>query len=176
VRQVIHCCLAQLSLSNARIDANEITYGLHRMGYSRLIKRYSAYYSGWCVAFGEHEAIYDEGKEINWLFGELNIGFTLSPTLKRIAFHGLLGKHTYIPRITVGISEIFLNEHRISITEEDKEGLARFRGFVKSKEDIHLCLTSHFCYPPGTRIITFTKEKPIIIMYKEVQPLELEIC
>ena len=146
------------------------------MGFSRLIKRYSAYYSGWCVAFGEHEALYEEGKEINWLFSETNVGFTLSPKLKRIAFHELLGKHAQIPRITVGISEIQFSQHQISITQEkDKKGLARFKDFVSTNEDIHLCITSHFCYPPGTRIITFTKDKPIIIMYKEIQPLELEI-
>jgi len=146
------------------------------MSYSRLIKRYSAYYAGWCVAFGEHEINYDENRQINWLFGDSKIGFILSPQLKRIFFHELLGKHGHIPLVSIQESEIRLNEYRIPLAlEEDRQRLARLKEFFDSQEDVHLCLTSHFCYPQGTRIITFTKKKPLIIMYKEIQPIKVEI-
>ncbi len=146
------------------------------ISYSRLIKRYSANYAGWCVAFGEHDTNYDENKETNWLFGDSKIGFILSPPLKRIFFHELMGKHKHIPLISILESEIRLNGYRIPITlEEDRRGLASFKKFISTKKDVHLCLTSHFCYPPGTRIITFTKKKPLIIIYKEVQPMQVEI-
>ena len=146
------------------------------MSYSRLIKRYSAYYAGWCVAFGTHEITYDEDKEINWLFGDSKIGFTLSPNLKRIFFHELLGKHEHIPLVSIREAEIRLNKIPIPITlEEDRRGLASLKEFFNTKEDVHLCLTSHFCYPPGTRIITFAKKKPLIIIYKEIRPMKVEI-
>ena len=147
------------------------------MSYRRLIKRYSAYYAGWCVAFGEHDIDYDENKEINWLFGDSKIGFALSPQLKQIVFHELLGKHKHIPLVSIQESEIRLHKYRIPITlEEDRRGLASFKEFINTKEDVHLCLTSHFCYPPGTRIITFTKKKPLIIIYKEIQPMKVKIA
>lgn len=146
------------------------------MSNSRQIRRYSAYYKGWCVAFGEHDTHYDENKEINWLFGESKIGFILSPKLKRIFFGELLGKDKDTPLVSVHQSEIRLNEYRIPITfEEDRRGLIRFKEFINTEEDLHLCLTSHFYYPPGTRIITFSKKKPLIIMYKEIQPVKVEV-
>ncbi|MDJ0957339.1 MAG: hypothetical protein QNI91_10790 [Arenicellales bacterium] len=147
------------------------------MSYSRQIRRYSAYYKGWCVAFGEHDTYYDENKEINWLFGESKIGFILSPQLKRIVFHELLGKDKDIPLVSIHQSEIRLNEHRIPITlEEDRHGLSNFKEFINTKKDVHLCLTSHFYYPPGTRIITFAKKKPLTIMYKEIKPVKVEVA
>ena len=150
---------------------------LIRMTYSRQIRRYSAYYKGWCVAFGEHDTYdYDETKEINWLFGDSSICFIPSPRLKRIFFHELLGKGKHIPLVSINQSEIRLNEHRIPIAlEEDRRGLIHFREFINATEDVHVSLTSHFWYPTGTRIITFTKKKPLIIMYKEIQSIEVEI-
>lgn len=146
------------------------------MSYSRQIRRYSAYYKGWCVVFGEHDIYYDENKEINWLFGDSKIGFILTPQLKRIFFHELLKKDKHIPLVSLRQSEIRLNEYRIPITlEEYKGGFVSFKEFINTKEDAHLCLTSHFYYPSGTRIITFTKKKPLIIMYKEIQPMKLEV-
>lgn len=146
------------------------------MSYSRQIRRYSAYYRGWCVAFGEHDTYYDENKEINWLFGDSKIGFILSPQLKRIFFRELLGKDKHIPVVSIHQSEIKLNEYQIPLAlEEDRRGFVSFKEFINTKEDVHLCLTSHFYYPPGTRILTFTKKKPLIIMYKEIQSMKVEI-
>jgi|GEM_PF-815374 len=146
------------------------------MRYSCQIKRYSAYYAGWCVAFGEHDATYDENKEINWLYGDSKIGFTLSPQLKRVFFRELLGRPNRIPLVSIQEFEIRLDKYRIPMTlEEDRRGLASFKEFINTEEDVHLCLTSHFCYTPGTRIITFSKKKPLIIIYKEIQPMQVEI-
>lgn len=146
------------------------------MSFSRQIRRYSAYYKGWCVAFGEHDTYYDENKEINWLFDDSKLGLLLSPKLKRIFLRELLGRDKATPLVTIDQSEIKLNDYRIPITlEEDREGLERFKEFINATEDVHLCLTSHFYYPPGTRIITFTKKKPLIIIYKEIQFVKIEV-
>jgi len=39
-----------------------------------VLKRYAAYYRGWCQAFGEHESVPGEDTGISWLFGENQIG------------------------------------------------------------------------------------------------------
>ena len=146
------------------------------MSFSRQIRRYSAYYKGWCVAFGEHDTYYDEKKEINWLFDDSKLGLILSPQLKRIFLRELLGRDKATPLVTIDQSEIKLNDYRIPITlEEDREGFERLKEFINATEDVHLCLTSHFYYPPGTRIITFTKKKPLIIIYKEIQFVKIEV-
>jgi len=37
------------------------------MMLERELKRYAAYFRGWCQAFGEHESIHSEESGISWL-------------------------------------------------------------------------------------------------------------
>ncbi len=146
------------------------------MAFDRLIKRYSAYYSGWCVAFGEHEITYDEDKDINWLHGESKIGFALVPRLKRILIRELLGKHIDIPEITLADAYVKINERKYELeSDTDRQEMGLLKDFFRSPDDIHMFMTSHFCYPPGTKIVTFSTKKPLVIMYKEIKPLRLVI-
>ncbi len=146
------------------------------MASERTVKRYSAYYAGWCVAFGEHRMSYDDSKDINWLIGDDRVGITLAPHLKRVLVRELLGKHVDIPQVTLAGGRIQINaaEYRFK-QEEDLRGYDNFRQFFQNADEIHMFLTSHFCYPPGTRIITFAKKKPLLIMYKEIKPLRLTV-
>ena len=64
----------------------------------RTIKRYNAYYHGWCLAFGEHTANFDEERDVNCLLGEDRIGLILSPGLRKQAQREFLGHHEEIPR------------------------------------------------------------------------------
>ena len=124
------------------------------MALDRMVKRYSAYYTGWCVAFGEHEIAYEQDKDIQWVFGEAKVGITLAPKLRRLFIRELLGQHGEIPRITLGETSARINHLEYPVTEaKDLEALSRFREFFRCRDDIHMFLTSHFCYPPGTRII-----------------------
>lgn len=128
------------------------------------------------MAFGEHEIAYEQDKDIQWVFGEGKVGITLAPRLRRLFIRELLGQHGEIPRITLGEDSARINHLEYPVTEEkDLEGLRKFREFFRCREDIHMFLTSHFCYPPGTRIVTFSKKKPLIIIYKEIEPLALSI-
>jgi len=146
------------------------------MAFDRMVKRYSAYYAGWCVAFGEHEIVYEQEKDIQWVFGEAKVGITLAPKLRRVFIRELLGQHGEIPRITLGKTSAQINHFEYPVTEEkDLLALSKFREFFRCPDDIHMFLTSHFCYPPGTRIVTFSKKKPLIIMYKEIEPLALSL-
>lgn len=147
------------------------------MSYERLIKRYAAYYTGWCVAFGEHDIVPDqEQREINWIFGEGKVGITLSPQLKRRFIRELLGHHEQLPQILLGENQVQLNQWSYPLHHPtDREHLAEFKAFCHESKEIHMFMTSHFCYPKGTRIITFGQKKPLLIIYKEISPLKLLI-
>lgn len=147
------------------------------MSFECEIKRYAAYYAGWCVAFGEHKMSYDGEKEINWLVAEDKIGIAVAPRLKRALDRELLGRHQNDPFIRLADSSVAINERVFELESAyERRCLDQLKLLFKNDEQVHMFLTSHFCYPPGTRIITFTKKKPLVVMYKEIQPLKLTIA
>jgi hypothetical protein len=146
------------------------------MNGSRIIKRYNAYYRGWCLAFGEHNADYDEERDISWLFGEDRIGLILSPNLRKQAQHELLGHHDEIPQLSLTDDSVALNQYRHRLQDEvDMRNIQRLKEFLLHGEEMHMFLCSHLIYPSRTRILTFATKKPLIIMYKEMQPLKVTI-
>ncbi len=141
---------------------------------TRVIKRYNAYYKGWCLAFGEHTGDYDESRDINWLYGENRVGLILSTELRKQAQHELLGHPTAIPALQLTEHSVSFNAFDYRLKDaSDLENLQRFRQFLRPQREIHMFLSSHLIYPPRTRILTFATQKPLIIMYKEMQPLRL---
>ena len=146
------------------------------MTESRLIKRYGAYYHGWCLAFGEHESDFDQERPLNWLYGEEKVGWILAPELHRKLQHELLGKQPDIP-------ELILSSHRIGthhnqfqlMPATEAKGIQALREMCHSGDDVHMYLCSHFVYSPRTRIITFSLKAPTLIMYKEMSSLKLVI-
>jgi hypothetical protein len=140
------------------------------------IKRYTAYYAGWCLAFGEHESDYSEQRDINWLFGDGKVGFALSTSLKRPLYRELFGISEYLPRVTMQAELFQVGRFSYPLSDEqDRMGLEKLMQLFAQSEDIYMFLTSHFCYPSGTRIITFSTKKPPIIIYKEISPLLLSL-
>ncbi len=143
---------------------------------TRVIKRYNAYYKGWCLAFGEHSGDYEETRDINWLYGEDRVGLILSTELRKRAQHELLGHASSIPALRLSDQSVSFNAFDYRLQDDpDLNHLHRFRQFLLSHREIHMFLSSHLIYPPRTRILTFTTQKPLIIMYKEMQPLKLII-
>ena len=143
---------------------------------SRVIRRYNAYYHGWCLAFGEHEASYEEDQEINWLFGGDRMGMVLAPRLRKLIFRGLLGRHDKIPELTLTNDTVKVERSAYVLSDDaSKTGMRSFQKFLLGGEEFHMFLSSHFCYPPGTRIVTFSKKKPLGIMYKEMRPMKLNL-
>jgi hypothetical protein len=146
------------------------------MNDSRIVKRYNAYYRGWCLAFGEHSADYDDDRDISWLFGEDRIGMILSSSLLKLAQHELLGHHDEIPHLTLLNDSVRFNRFEHQLQDDiDRNNLVRLKEFLLGAEELHMFLCSHLFYPSRTRIVTFATKKPLIIMYKEMQPLELII-
>jgi hypothetical protein len=143
---------------------------------TRVIKRYNAYYKGWCLAFGEHTADYGEERDISWLFGENRIGMILSAKLLKKAQHELLGHHQEIPKLQLSNNSVAFNAFDHALQDDiDLKNIQRFKQFLLHKEEMHMFLCSHLIYPSRTRILTFSTQKPLIIMYKEMQPLRLTI-
>ncbi len=146
------------------------------MNDSRIVKRYNAYYRGWCLAFGEHSADYDDDRDISWLFGEDRIGLILSSSLLKQAQHELLGHHDEMPNLTLYDNSVRFNRHEHPLQDDiDLKNIIRLKEFLQHGEELHMFLCSHLIYPPRTRIVTFATKKPLIIMYKEMQPLKLVI-
>ncbi len=146
------------------------------MGEFRIIKRYNAYYRGWCIAFGEHKADYHEERDINWLYGEDKVGMIISSGLLKQMHRALLGHHEEIPQFRVSDNSLSMNELNFHLADDtDKRGAQLLKNFLRDSQELHMYVCSHLFYPPRTRIITFARKKPIVIMYKEMQPLKLII-
>ena len=120
------------------------------MAYECEVKRYAAYYAGWCVAFGEHKMAYDEARDVNWLFGDTKVGIAVPPRLKRALDRELLGRHQGMPQITLSDTLVMINERRFEL-DCDRDGLQveRLKNFFQGSDELHMFLTSHFCYPPA---------------------------
>ncbi|MES9902429.1 MAG: hypothetical protein ABW168_07070 [Sedimenticola sp.] len=142
-----------------------------------LVKRYNAYYHGWCLAFGEHRSIYDDERVICWLFGDDRIGMALAPKLRRKLYLALLGHHDKIPELVLENGTVKVDDFSFELADEiDRKSMKQLKEFLRNEKELHLFLSSHFCYPSGTRIITFAKKKPSIILYKEMQPLKVVLA
>ncbi|MES9829376.1 MAG: hypothetical protein ABW201_14005 [Candidatus Thiodiazotropha sp.] len=146
------------------------------MNESRIVKRYNAYYRGWCLAFGEHSADYNEERDISWLFGEDRAGLILSSRLRKQAQHELLGHHDEIPQLALSDDSLVLNQYKHPLQDDvDMRNILRLKEFLLRGEEMHMFLCSHLFYPSRTRILTFASRKPLVVMYKEMQPLKLLI-
>jgi hypothetical protein len=144
------------------------------MGKSKkVIMRYSSYYHGWCLSFGEHRIRYDENLIINWVEGESQMGFVVSTDQTKPLFRELLRHRDVPPRVEISTAGAKINELEYEFLPEEVSGAKRFIEYAKRHRQLHMFLTSHFCYPPRTRIVTFSPKKPTIILYKEISPLHL---
>ena len=145
------------------------------MNDSRIIKRYNAYYRGWCLAFGEHTVDYEDDSDINWLYGEERIGLILSSAFRKKAQSELLGQRATIPEFSLSDETVRINKliYRLQ-NQVERENTLRLKKFLLNSHEVHMYLTSHLFYP-RTRIITFARQKPIVIMYKEMQPLKFSV-
>ena len=152
------------------------------MSFEILIRRYAAYYRGWCQAFGEHEIDEPLGEEperaIQWLYGEQKIGLILPHETRKAFFRQVVGRGKKDPVITFSLSssQILVNKACWSVPSSTSGlGIQRLVMFLGQKAEVHLFLTHHLCYAPGTRIITFSRQRPLVIMYKEIDPLRVRV-
>ena len=143
-----------------------------RMATERKIRRYAAYFHGWATAFGNHEKHFDEGRDLSWLFGKDQIGLILTPGVKAFLEPLFLANHGATPpqvALSPGILQIADAEVRFG--EEERREIDAVMGLLKGSGDLHLLQTYHLVYPSGTRILTLTRQSPLALVYREIEPL-----
>lgn len=141
----------------------------------REIIRYSAYFKGWCQAFGEHEGIQCKQSGIDWLLADHQLGLVLPPdTVKSLHREVLLHRHT--PTLHFRPNRIEIGALRIPLEKkQEQRALDAIAEILASPDAVHLYLTSHLMYGGGNRIITFSNKKPLLIIYKVIGTMHVRM-
>jgi hypothetical protein len=146
------------------------------MAHKHKIRRYAAYLKGWCQAFGEHEALFSNDESIAWLFTDDQIGMILPKGLDKALRRAVLGKKRKSPVLTIRPDCVCVGSfHHCFSAPSDMEGLSNLIKLLNITNEIHLYLTYHFMYSQGTRIITFSRKPPWGLIYKEIDPMQLQL-
>ena len=140
----------------------------------RDLKRYAAYFRGWCQAFGEHESIYQDDNGISWLTASAQLGLVLpKPLVKQLYREVLL--HERAPKVKFRRKYIEIGSVEIPIGKKYQR-LARkeIRSILEDGDEVHVFLTSHLLYS-GSKIITFSSKKPLAIIYKDIGTKKIRV-
>ncbi|HYQ70419.1 MAG TPA: hypothetical protein VET88_00675 [Gammaproteobacteria bacterium] len=134
----------------------------------RIITRYAAYFRGWCQAFGEHESITGEENGVSWLLADQQIGFILPQQVTKPLNREMLWQNP-TPTLVINSKHLEVGALRIPLTGwYDSRGLNALETLLRTGNEFHFFLTSHFMYGTGTRILTLSTRKPLAIIYKEI--------
>jgi hypothetical protein len=142
----------------------------------RELIRYSAYFKGWCQAFGEHEGIRCRESGIDWLLADHQLGLVLPrESIKPLYREVLLHKRT--PTLTFRDDCIEVGALRIGLEKkQEQKALDAIAEILGSPQAVHLYLTSHLLYGGGNRIITFSNRKPLLIIYKVIGTMRVRLA
>jgi hypothetical protein len=139
------------------------------------LKRYAAYYRGWCQAFGEHESVPGDDTAISWLFGESQIGFISPREQTRLLLREILRKRE-TPTLTISRNSVQIGAFYYRPSKSsDESALLAIANFLETGKGTHIFLTSHFMYGTGTRILTVSNKKPLSIIYKEIGAMHIKL-
>lgn len=141
----------------------------------RELKRYSAYFRGWCQAFGEHENIPGEENGINWLFTEHQAGFILPQPITRQMYREVL-LHRQPPPLIFCRENVEIGSLRFALARHQEDRILEVvENVLSTGNEFHVYLTSHLLYGTGARIITLSTKKPLSIIYKEIGTLRIRL-
>ena len=114
------------------------------------LKRYAAYYKGWCQAFGEHKSFASEDEGIRWLFGEKQIGFISPRKQTKLLLLEILRKRD-TPTLAIGRNSVQIGTFNYRPSRaSDESALLSIGTFSETGNASHIYLTSHFMYGSGT--------------------------
>ena len=141
----------------------------------RKVKRYAAYFRGWCQTFGEHESLADHDNEIYWLLTGKQAGFVLPASYQKQLYKAVL-LHEKAPPLTFQRLQVEVDDFSFSLTPEHEETIRATIGkLLSSNDELHVYLTSHFMYGTQARIITLSTIKPLSIIYKEIGSMVIRL-
>lgn len=139
------------------------------------LKRYAAYYKGWCQAFGEHESVPADDSEITWLFAEKQLGFISPPEMTKALLREILRKRE-TPMLSISRNSVKIGRfHYQASKASDESALHEIGRFLETGRASHIYLTSHFMYGTGARILTLSSKKPVSIIYKEIGTMSVRM-
>ena len=138
----------------------------------RNLKRYAAYFRGWCQAFGEHVNIYQDENGISWLTASSQLGLVLPKQMIKQLYREVL-LHEKAPTVKFRRKYIEIGSLEIPIGKKHQK-LARqeITSILEHGKEVHVFLTSHLLYS-GSKIITFSSKKPLAIIYKEIGTMKI---
>ncbi len=139
------------------------------------LKRYAAYFRGWCQAFGEHKGIEVDENESYWLLAENQVGLVLPKyQIKPLNREVLL--HDEVPSLTFSAQGVQIGALQFPFaSDHEKEALSVIEHLIETGPEFHMFLTSHLLYGSGSRIITFSCNKPLSIIYKEIGTMHIRL-
>ena len=139
------------------------------------IKRYGAYFKGWCQVFGEHESILVGEHENCWLIGAQKVGLILpKPLVKQLNSEVLL--HEQVPVIRFTQQGVQIGALHFPFRSDlEKRVLSAIEQLIDTGPELHLFLTSHLLYGNGSRIITISNKRPQSIIYKEIGSMKIRL-
>lgn len=139
------------------------------------IKRYGAYFKGWCQVFGEHESVLVGEHENCWLIGEQKVGLILPKSLvRRLNSEVLL--HEQVPVVSFTQQGVQIGALHFPFKSElEKRVLSAIEQLIDTGQDLHLFLTSHLLYGNGRKIITISNKRPQSIIYKEIGSMKIQL-
>lgn len=141
----------------------------------REIKRYSAYFRGWCQTFGEHESIPGDENGINWLLAENQAGFILPKNLTKSLYREVL-LHPTAPTMKIRGNKVKIGSFEFTLQKsQEQRTLETIENILQHGEEFHVFLTSHFMYGTDARIMTLSSKKPLGIIYKEVGSMRIRV-
>jgi len=146
------------------------------MADEKILKRYTAYFRGWCQAFGDFSHSAETGDGITWLLGPQRIGLILPVRLKKGIYKKVLGAKDRPPAIVLGHGQLRIGDECLSLPPAaEYPELELLREEFRNSEVLHLYLTYHLMFPSGVRIITVSRKAPMVIFYKEIDPMRIRI-
>jgi len=142
--------------------------------FEHQLKRYSAYFRGWCQAFGEHESIEREESGVHWVFADHQVGLVLpKPRVRQLNREVLL--HRQAPLLNFSRDGAQVGSFLLPLEAGHRKATLRaLRNVFEEQEMAHVYLSSHLLYS-GSRIITFSSRKPLLIIYKEIGTMRVRI-
>jgi hypothetical protein len=145
------------------------------MTHERRVRRYAAYFKGWCQAFGEHESFTDEASGISWLYNESQIGFILPATLTKALYREVL-RGQECPVLVISGNSARVGDVSF-VFPAGQENLIRsgIRKLLEASSDPCVFLTSHFMYGTRTRIMTLSDSRPLSIIYKAIGDMRIRL-
>lgn len=141
----------------------------------RKIKRYSAYFKGWCQTFGEHESIPGNEGGINWLLTDSQAGFILPKKLSKSLYREVL-LHKEAPTMNIVGNTVSIGSFKFELEKcQEQRTLEAIEHILEEGKEFHVFLTSHFMYGTDARIMTLSSKKPLGIIYKEVGNMRIRV-